>query len=413
MVQIKGAFSSRWGAVVWALVFLFVGFWHTPGDYEYPRLRLDYWSTKWYFCLVLISIFIGFKIAKKLTWSAGLTFAYTCISSLSIFQWYKNWTFAFNDELIITIFQFYCASTCASFLFVTIFAASIKKESFQNIRTALGLACIANSLWVIWQIYSRFYQGGAFVSFMAGGFVDQGSVNACLIACLFPFWIEIVSALDNWSVIRFLLKCIPIFAIVNTCLLDGASNGFGVTIIVLTTIFLIKNGGIPRINNCGIVGIIIAIGTIIFYHFNKGLFDSSGRFQMYRYSLSWFKGSDLFYQLFGTGNGTFYKLGPKIQDINKFMQGPGSRWPWLHSDWLQIFLFDLGIIGGLLVLWVFIDCLRGARKDRYLFPSLLGCASTAIFQYPLRISIFACLIGLVASMSLSNLRPTQESFDLI
>ena len=137
-------------------------------------------------------------------------------------------------------------------------------------------------------------------------------------------------------------RIVPILAIAATAIFDRASNPVGVAIVVLSVLFFWEYRF-----SCKLLGSFLGflLSTLgIFLYFNCGLFQSSGRFQMYRFTWAAIKVLPVRYWLFGVGNGTYYMMGKQIQTMNNFMPMKGGDWFWLHSDWLQTG-FELGILG--------------------------------------------------------------------
>ena len=121
---------------------------------------------------------------------------------------------------------------------------------------------------------------------------------------------------------------------------------------------------------------------------NNSLFNDNGRFHLWKISWQYF--SEHFYPYFGSGPGTFYTWGPHIQNIHP--ETSGGIFFWVHNDWLQI-LFEMGIIGLILALFIFIFALYKLKNNGYLFTSLFLFGYVSLTQFPLRQPIFALLGG--------------------
>lgn len=106
-------------------------------------------------------------------------------------------------------------------------------------------------------------------------------------------------------------------------------------------------------------------------------FYGTDRFEMYKKTWDFFVDSDN--HALGFGVGSFQLLGIIIQGDTS-----SGLWMSLHSDWLQG-LFEIGIIGMGLAIWVLIECFcRADYKERMVFVAL---SIFALFYFPLSIPL--------------------------
>lgn len=103
----------------------------------------------------------------------------------------------------------------------------------------------------------------------------------------------------------------------------------------------------------------------------------------------------------------FFILGPMIQEKTNFMVD--HWWGWLHSDLAQV-VWEQGIIGGLFIFILIVECLRHAIiKQR---PALVAAISSyvvmALFDYPARLAHHAFLGALLIALSLETYKKRKE-----
>lgn len=124
------------------------------------------------------------------------------------------------------------------------------------------------------------------------------------------------------------------------------------------------------------------------YYLGQSIY-CSGRAVFYPWALQEWLGADRF---FGTGLGSFQVLGPFIQKANHF--DPGQYWLSLHNEWIQA-LLETGLVGVILLLWVFFDFLVRNRSQPILFSTMLALGGAGFFYYPFKIPIFALVFAVL------------------
>lgn len=87
--------------------------------------------------------------------------------------------------------------------------------------------------------------------------------------------------------------------------------------------------------------------------------------------------TDYVQRLFGFGPGSFIWISSMMESFK------GTIFLQMHCDWLQI-LFELGIVGFMLVVAAFGKALHVARKSPLMFGAVLGCGIFALTYHPLR-----------------------------
>lgn len=136
--------------------------------------------------------------------------------------------------------------------------------------------------------------------------------------------------------------------------------------------------------------------SILGLRFMPDLLNSSGRFPMQKLLLKHFWND--FNVWFGAGPGSFPVWSSLYYKAHEYTDD--GLWAWAHSDLLQV-LFEYGIVGLLLSIWIFLDALHGSyKKDARLFAALLGYIVTALNYYPCHFPISSVLGMLFVSQAL-------------
>ncbi len=123
----------------------------------------------------------------------------------------------------------------------------------------------------------------------------------------------------------------------------------------------------------------------------EDLLKGSGRYFIWQLSFDyWINKANIW---IGTGTGSFFMYGPSLQFTNAVIlkKEPGfERFFWMHNDWLQV-LFEIGIIGLLIVTIIFIIAVWRARNNPSVFAGILTLGGVALTQMPLRWPLFGML----------------------
>jgi hypothetical protein len=105
-------------------------------------------------------------------------------------------------------------------------------------------------------------------------------------------------------------------------------------------------------------------------------FDSAERLQNYKMFMA-FWAKDWHWIVFGVGPGSFMWTSILLskEKTSLFLQ--------MHSDWLQM-IWELGLVGLGLILWVLISAVKNAWKNDVLLSALFGCVAFGLTYHPLR-----------------------------
>lgn len=137
------------------------------------------------------------------------------------------------------------------------------------------------------------------------------------------------------------------------------------------------------------------------------LFESNLRYPLWRLWLEFWYGSFVdgdyipghFGFLFGSGGGTAKFWGPAAQVAAKFRVDVTEMFT--HNDWLQVF-FEYGILGLVLVSWVYFDALKSSWNRSWLFSGLVCFGVLALGNYPLHIAATSILVWWLMAEALSE-----------
>lgn len=214
-------------------------------------------------------------------------------------------------------------------------------------------------------IFNYFFKG------YAGGFINIESVDACFLSLFMP----LALAKSMWRTFYFALTAV---------VLSGSATAFVMLPIMLTSMEL---GPRPKARHLWVVGALV-VGALSMTWIAPKLFSDSGRYHFIRIAMRyWWDKVNIWV---GSGPSTFELFGPHVQYLNghamttwdaetKFT----SWWIWMHSDWLQL-LFETGLIGALLALWVFASTLGRLWSVPWLRASVIGFGLMMITQMPFR-----------------------------
>lgn len=197
------------------------------------------------------------------------------------------------------------------------------------------------------------------------GMMGAHSFDTAFIAMVLPAMIP-----AKWKWHSFIWIGVPIGAILY-------STGSTAFLILAACAFVWMLTKKKYLMACSSTSLVIGVGWYV-----AGNFTSSGRIEAWQYFMEhWFK---FFNHYWGTGLGTFQWIGPLMQMKEELLfQDQTSRYfLWMHNDYLQI-LFEGGIIGLGLFLWVCVDCIRMSRNNTRLLICVVAALASMLTYYPL------------------------------
>jgi hypothetical protein len=369
---------------LYILMFTMICFFHYDKLYHMPQ-----WS------LLFLVIILGFsyKLAQKYHISLGLLYFWVVISGsyLFIYRWngktglkyiplalqmYSQKAINLGDALpVLTLVSVLTCIIIITMVEFTDFA--VKRFKFNNLLNLCALISTINAILIIIHYFM-----GYNLRNMSGLF-GNSAPNGMFIATCFPF----IFSMKIGKKEKITLATINIIAII----LLQASIPIGVLIVAMFSMILLSK--LPKKHKITMVFIPIVI-FLTAYLYDSRLLNDSNRIDFYKIVINDFINNRNIY--FGTGTGTFNVYSIGMQIVNNFMI---KQWfMWCHSDWLQI-LYENGIIGILLALYVLVSALIKSRKNLALVSAISAYASAMIFSYPLHYAhtaLLACFLILLA-----------------
>jgi hypothetical protein len=370
-----------------SLSLLAMGLATTPGG--------DVWKSKIFVGLVLGILWISVACWRRVHWSAGLAFASTALSSMSVFGFplnpYRNFDpvaqLSLQNEALESVFYF----------LVLVFAFSTTRGRHRlALMGGAAWFCLIDSLFVIGQAVAGFPPDHR------GAFLGNHSLNACVIAMTYPLsdgkffqWLVLMFP-ESWRAsARTVLDQLRTWAPIVAVLLSQSSMGIGVLCISFAAAAIAAVRFRYAFFMSALIWALLLVPAYFFWG-GPGLFHDSDRFSTWHLMMSWWWGNAS--HLFGTGQGTYFLLAPYIQTQAHYHEG--FWWTWLHSDWLQV-LFEQGIVGLVAYGAVFVSAATRALRTRrpWLFAAICSAAATALGNFPARMMLPSTVMVLVASIA--------------
>lgn len=252
----------------------------------------------------------------------------------------------------------------------------LNQERTKVVLRALAILCLTDSLYVIGQTCL------GTDPYLRNGFFFNASLNACLMAVLYPILAE--SEIFSNGLPNTLKRILPVAAVACT---HSVLGWFAMAAAFAFCSFPV---GIAL---CSLSGLGSVLAGVRYFTLGSFLPDSSGRFSIWKMCLEfWPKNISI---LFGSGQGSATYLIPLVQQLDNATQKgyrPGEApspihdyFLWAHNEWLQIFL-EQGVIG--LVLWGAVYCLAVKRSiesgNKWLAISLGVLGAISFGNYPFR-----------------------------
>ncbi len=290
-------------------------------------------------------------------------------------------------------------------LFIGVYLYSILSDP-KHILRALGWWGLVNSIYTI----DGYIRGYGLLPMGVGysGFINYASVNSSLIAVTLPFW--------PWAKTRhkFIKDLVLLIVAIIAIYLSKSSIPIGTMLVVFFFYKVCDHKLSEQVQWSSlrlvaasmaltIIGVILAISR----YFDKTLFDSGYRFHAYKIFMTfWFHKANIF---FGFGPGSYLPLAKDIQILNKFMihdQGQSFIWLQLHNEWLELALFNNGLVGlGLaLAITASVTYTFIKHKKHQELSSFMGLCACSLFNFPLHyfFGAFALTILIVSAIRLEG-----------
>jgi len=396
--HIKSLFMLKKIPVIF-LVVLFVCAWQYEGDY---------WHTKWFVLLVLLSLHLGIVIGKAFrSVFAGAWFFLTLYSGLIVFGWHDNMYSPF-PRLHQLATESDSAYSIVAFLLILFSVLNLKIKYAKKLEYAFGYVSLLSSALIVLH-----FLRGKMTTLSTGGFFDQGSMEGVFIAVCYPFLAYKREKLDLASLPQMidaaLCAYLPWVAVLALSWKAEASVPLVLMAVgVLVNFWFEPSSTTLRLSRSlkialGVFG--IALCLFIGSRLNPNFYDSSSRFRIYKlaWSLIWAKELtmpisndqvaafiDPDFWLFGLGQGTFSYWMRTLQENTGTL--PHAWFLWAHSDFLQVW-FEQGIAGLFLCIATGLHAFKRAldKKAHYLAESLAIYGASMVFQFPFHLPVHAFL----------------------
>lgn len=221
------------------------------------------------------------------------------------------------------------------------------------------------------------------------GIMMSDSIDGTFLSLMLPFFLFIKA--DDMSGPSVIDKHLAMIVILIGCILSKSSTVYGVLCIELLVFLLLKyKVTLKSLIFIFITGLCtIPIG---FLFLGDQLLNGNGRPQIL--SLTWSAYKAVLTPirvLFGLGSAAFISLMPPMQ--------PGKElFIYLHSDPLQI-IFEQGVIGGILILSLYLTMLYRNRSDVKMTMVLAGLGLQSCIQPTMRYFIFAVFMAFLVRLS--------------
>lgn len=261
-----------------------------------------------------------------------------------------------------TAFQAQAGQTLAELLLIPLAVLSVPRKIWQAVPV-LALIEIA----LVW--------------FHGSGLMGHDSFDNALIALCLPF-------------------VGPVVAILSLVTITSHHGSTAILMALIVEFVLIwswaaktDNQNRARLAGITATAILAILPVALYFRGHDLLLGAPERFAAYhRYMGFW--SHSLQNILIGTGPGTFMWCSLAIDRF----QAPAFLA--MHSEWLQV-MFELGFIGWALMLAVFIQAIRGAKKPQVL-AGVLAAGVFALTYHPFRFFPSAFLIALIVREALEN-----------
>jgi len=335
-------------------------------------MDFNYFAFYWNIATLLAVWLYGKHLFKIFHWSFVTASIYTVVNSLWAIQYvtlYEPFAAKTNVTLVLHHYE-----ALATFIFAVFIMEKVKPKEVW-----FAWICFVNVVLTIWLLPLNLT--GDWVS----GLTVNPSMNLCIIAITFPFigllpkfWMRLLSVVGGLGLMAY------------SYVLHSTSTPILAVIVALIVFFFFHSR-----EGRGVAGFLLVLTCVPVLLVQK-LLSPGDRlmqwkifFNYWRENINW---------LFGAGNGSFYVLGPVLQQING---GVTDYFVWMHSDVLQT-LFELGFVGfvlwGIAIGYVFY---RLRKKILWLAAGVAWLVTAAAY-YPLHFPIQLWLGMMVATVAIKK-----------
>lgn len=332
----------------------------------------DIWLSRWTAWQVLGSLLISYPIYRRYGLVASIAFFWPIWTAILVFDSQIPFTEGYGRQILTVENLTLRATVC--WIISVLGVTSLSRKNQKELEKVFGYLCILNSCVVIFQALMGFEPD------MRRGIIGtNASLNGCLIAVTIVF---MEGHRNRW--VNLALFLLPVEAIFSS----GTSVPVGVLALMVLSYIRVD----PKSS--------LALGASVlitgYFHTPRFLQDS-GRFWTWQHSfLWWVKNTNVW---IGTGNGTFFIIGPLVHNL--YGSTSDMLFIWAHNDWLQT-LIEQGIVGLSIFITLFLLVLYKSWNRKYLFAGSLGYGAISFFNFPAHSPLLAIVGILLAARSLDK-----------
>ena len=333
----------------------------------------DYYNHRWALLLFILSAGYCYFIGKRTHWSVGTALIIPLLSGVWILKFIYN-QYYLVPQIMADHLRIYAGTALVCLLLISSILSSMNSKHREKLEIGLGLVCIVNSLYIIFEHLSGMHWT------KAGGMFDNPSLGACFIGFTYPLWLfkdvefydRFINSIEKFSMRVFIfiwVAFIPILAI----FLTRSSMGLAAIMTSLVVFYFLNFKSLKaKILSFSIITTIGLGGG--FWALGKELFDTNLRIQIWTKAMQywWENPHGLVDKWFGAGLGSWQRFGPSIQ-INNGITTKTGYFIFMHSDFLQL-IFEIGIFGTTGVLILIYQCLTISIQNKQYYLTAAFCA---------------------------------------
>lgn len=339
--------------------------------------------------LGVCSAYLSYFLFKKVHLLIGVAYLYYSIIAIRLIMFPMKYWAGFEISSVVG-FESLVIEAHFYLTVITMCFALMREETYRQIKRGFIYLAVIDAL-VIWV---RFMEGRLpFFLF------NNPAIDVTFIACVLPLIYEHAKRRLTPH-----LTWILMFIVGAPCIFTKTSSGILGLGMGLSS-YLWATNGFKRKHF--MIGFYSAGLIAWFGWFLQGdeLFNSSGRFGVWKMAMHYFWQSANIW--LGTGAGTYQMYGPGLQIAQSIIDKSMADIPgffWMHNSWLQT-MFETGVLGVFFAALIFIVSLFGLKRYPSLFSSLVTWGALAVIQMPCNHFLLATLAAFLVTQSF---RPPKE-----
>lgn len=322
---------------------------------------------------MLLLIFIVMKKNEKFSLITYLTTTIVFVNGLVSAFFPQQMTTYLSDNALtsaLPIISLSSMSTLVVALLSFYFVMEMKLGSLVKLIRGLVYVAVLNAVLLI--VHS-FFMKAPF------GLLMTSTMDGMFLGIIYPL---IVLEFMNKRILNFIVPLIVIIAIFLT------TSSIGIGALCLSMYLPSAKDKVWKF--VAIIPPLLLFTLALFLY--PSLLSDSLRFINWKWSMTWWWENANIYT--GTGLGSYKAITAYVQQVTGNMSGVTANtiYPFMHNDWLQC-LFELGIVGFVLVLLSFLNVLYKLRSSPYIFATSLSYGVCAFLNFPVHNPI-TILLGL-------------------